>query len=598
MSTKTLRKRISLVAVSALCAGLLSVAAAPSANAANIAGNAQAVSTADKFNVATLASTTGAAVLTSAVTNTSKSLGLAYKDDTSTTAQTATMTSIGTLVLYTTVATTASIVVTGGTLGVPATGGGTTDVAGLASVSGTLKNTVFTGATSIAQTWSPGAAGTYTITHYKGDGAGTVPTTSIPAQGTLVGSIVVTVVAASAAGTYSAAYSACNLGASSTTATGTDASGASSIANGGYGYINFGLVDAYSSNLAAGYPLVATATNGAIVNIGSTIGTSAASTSVSAAAPQSSIVVAQPTANAPVTTTVTLTYNGTVVCTKTLTIRGEVASLKVTPLVTQQTSTATWTENQYGYGLSGGVFLVDTLDSAGNKVIPTSSSVFSSVAATVDGVVTALSIGTAATGIAATDATGLWPLNSSLGLATCSSTAGTNSGLKMTYQNPSGSIITSPAFSVRCAGAPYTYTASWDKASYVQGEIATLTVQFKDINGNKSASLTTGTTGVVTAPQLTIVTAIATAKKANINGQIVHPYTVGGSGTMSEGSYFSLIDYPTLTAGAATVQTVKYSVSTGVTSVSNADVLKSIVALIASINKQIQALQKLILQRK
>jgi hypothetical protein len=33
------------------------------------------------------------------------------------------------------------------------------------------------------------------------------------------------------------------------------------------------------------------------------------------------------------------------------------------------------------------------------------------------------------------------------------------------------------------------------------------------------------------------------------------------------------------------------------TVVSNADVLKSIVALIASINKQIQALQKLILKR-
>jgi len=597
MSTKTLRKRISLVAVSALCAGLLSVAAAPSANAANIAGNAQAVSTADKFNVATLASTTGAAVMTSAVTNTSKSLGLVYKDDTSTTAQTATLTSTGTLVLYTTVATTASIVVTGGTLGSVATGAGTTDNASLASISGSLKSTIFTGATSIAQTWSPGAVGTYTISLYKGNGTGTVPTASVPAQGTLVGNIVVTAVAASSAGTYSAALSGCNLATGSAAATGTDVSGASSVANADYGYINFALVDVYGSALSAGYPLVATATNGAIVNIGSTIGSSAASTSVSAAAPQSTIVVAQPTANAPVTTTVTLTYNGTVVCTKTLTIRGEVASLKVTPLVTQQTSASTFTENTYGYGLSGGVFIVDTLDSAGNKVIPTSSAVFSSVAATIDAVVTAVSIGTAATGIAATDATGLWPLNSSLGLATCSSTAGTNSALKMTYQNPSGSIITSPAFSVRCAGAPYTYTASWDKASYVQGEIATLTVQFKDIKGNNAASVTTGSTAVITSPQLTIVNTINTAKRANISGQVVHTYTVGTTGTFSEGSYNSLVDYPTLTGAAATVQTVPYKVSTGTTSVSNADVLKSIVALIASINKQIQALQKLILKR-
>jgi hypothetical protein len=45
-----------------------------------------------------------------------------------------------------------------------------------------------------------------------------------------------------------------------------------------------------------------------------------------------------------------------------------------------------------------------------------------------------------------------------------------------------------------------------------------------------------------------------------------------------------------------TDQVVSYKVA-GTGAVSNADVLKSIVALIASINKQIQALQKLILKR-
>ena len=42
---------------------------------------------------------------------------------------------------------------------------------------------------------------------------------------------------------------------------------------------------------------------------------------------------------------------------------------------------------------------------------------------------------------------------------------------------------------------------------------------------------------------------------------------------------------------------VGYEVKSATATVSNADVLKSIVALIASINKQIQALQKLILKR-
>jgi hypothetical protein len=44
--------------------------------------------------------------------------------------------------------------------------------------------------------------------------------------------------------------------------------------------------------------------------------------------------------------------------------------------------------------------------------------------------------------------------------------------------------------------------------------------------------------------------------------------------------------------------TLPYSIKSSSTAVTNADVLKSIVALIASINKQIQALQKLILARR
>ena len=48
---------------------------------------------------------------------------------------------------------------------------------------------------------------------------------------------------------------------------------------------------------------------------------------------------------------------------------------------------------------------------------------------------------------------------------------------------------------------------------------------------------------------------------------------------------------------AATKQTVTYKVSSGTDDVEFTEVLKSVIALIASINKQIQALQKLILKR-
>ena len=615
MSKMTLRKRISLVAIAGLGAGLLSVVsvAPASANSTDVTNH---VGAAGEFNVATSLSRTGAAssvALHLGTANTSKSLGLAYKDYSSTTAQSDTMISNGALALYTVgTATTVSYVATGGKFSsakYASTANASTDLtASQGEISGDQKGIYFSSAaTAVAALWTPGSVGTYTLSYYTTTSTANI-TAASPTTGTLAGLIRVTVVASSVAGAYSAANSVCNLATSSTTATGTDASGSSGRNNGLYGYINFTLADAYSTALSAGYPLVATATNGAIVNIGSSIGSAAGSTSVSVAAPQTSIVVAQPTANAPVTTTVTLTYNGTTVCTKTLTIRGEITKMTVTPLITQSTGAgARTTASNLGYALSGGVFTLDTFDSAGNKVIPvtsdgstiSSTAAFAAVTGSVDTIVSAYSIGSVATGIASTDATGLWPLSSSLGLATCDK-AGSNSNLQFTYQNPvSGTVVTSNKATLKCAGDPYSYTASWDKASYVQGEIATLTVQFKDVAGNAAASSTTGATAAtISAPQMTITATPGASKGAGSSGTVVHTFTVGTASGVIEGSYNALVDYGTLTAAkSATVQVVPYKVTTGISSVSNADVLKSIVALIASINKQIQALQKLILKR-
>ena len=618
MSKMTLRKRISLVAIAGLGAGLLSVVSVAPASA-NSTGVGNHTGAAGEFNVATAPTTTGTAVAVArhlATANTSLSLGLVYKDYSSTTAQSATMLSNGVLALYTVgTATTVSYVTTGGKFSsaryAAVANVDTATTSSEATVAGDQKSIYFSSAaTAVAALWTPGSVGTYTLSYYTTASTNTTAITAAsPTTGTLAGVIRVTVVASSVAGTFSAANSACNLATSSTTATGTDASGSSARNNGLYGYINFSLADAYSTALSAGYPLVATATNGAIVNIGSSIGSAAGSTSVSVAAPQTSIVVAQPTANAPVTTTVTLTYNGTTVCTKTLTIRGEISKMTITPLITQSTGAgARLVATSLGYtGLDGGVFLLDTFDSAGNKVIPVTSdgstiastSAFAAVTGSTDTIVSAYSIGSVATGVAATDATGLWPLSSSLGLATCAK-AGSNSNLQLSYQNPvSGTVVTSNKATLKCAGDPYSYTASWDKASYVQGEIATLTVQFRDVAGNTAASSTTGATAaVISAPQMTITATPGASKAAGSSGTVVHTFTVGTSAGVVEGSYNAIVDYGTLTAAkTATVQVLPYKVTTGINSVSNADVLKSIVALIASINKQIQALQKLILKR-
>jgi hypothetical protein len=177
------------------------------------------------------------------------------------------------------------------------------------------------------------------------------------------------------------------------------------------------------------------------------------------------------------------------------------------------------------------------------------------------------------------------------------STAG-SSAVKLTWTNSgSGKVVTSDAFTARCADDPYTYTASFDKASYVQGELATLTVQFLDSRGNKAN--TVGAHGVQadgSFPMLTRITATSSAGTANkADGTRAYTFTVGGTTAVTAGSYVAIVEYASLLAG--TKQTPAYKVSTGSSDVSNAEVLKSIVALIASINKQIQALQKLILRR-
>jgi len=165
----------------------------------------------------------------------------------------------------------------------------------------------------------------------------------------------------------------------------------------------------------------------------------------------------------------------------------------------------------------------------------------------------------------------------------------------------SGTTVVSPEFTARCAGAPYTYTASFDKAAYVQGEIATLTVQFLDSKGNKSNTVSSSGTVEIVMPMMTAVSATdsATNLPTKSDGTRAYTFTVGRTNSgVTTGTYSGIVDFPSLTAVAAVKATPKYKISSGSEDVAFEEVLKSVVALIASINKQIQSLQKLILQRK
>ena len=623
MSKSTLRKRIALTATTALFAGMLSVASAPVASAAVLHSGTVGTSTANPLlteatdtstYVATTQNTGGAAVLATvgigstiaAIPVLARSTRLLTKDTSTGTAQTATVTVGGTLSIYGLATSTTSFVTTGGSLS-SATSTAASSAAFADPASAVLLTFPSTSsATGIATLWTlPTTAGTYTISKYFANGVATPNATTGLAQGTLGGQITVTVVAASAGGAYSAIYSTCYTKTTSATSSTSADSTSSLVTNGNAWYVGFALNDAYNADLATGN-LIVTSTNGATVNIGADNGALAAGTATTAvlAADGSAhqVRVDQGTAGAPVSTTITISYNGVTVCTKTLTIAGVASTLTVSKVATADlgstvTINAGSLSDPAGVGTGGarqGHYYAQLKDSAGNIVTPASSAEFSMDPTTTTTTVTALAVNA----FVATSTSSSSSYSSSVGTFTCGPTAG-SSAVKLRHTSAvTGVTVTSAAFTARCADNPYTYTVSTDKAAYTQGEIGTLTVSFKDSKGNPANSVTTTGASEMILPMLTLVTATGSATAiTDANGDIKYTFTVGTSSGMTAGTFSGIVDFTALTAVAATKQTVTYKVSSGGDTTTNADVLKSIVALIASINKQIQALQKLILKR-
>jgi len=633
MSKSTLRNRIAQVAITALTAGVLSVATSPVASANHpAAGSYNAAITGvgtpnGSMFVATQSNTTGAAVISATDVTTAsgnfKSLGLLAKDTSSGTAQTATVLTSGKLVFYATVTSTAAFTATGGTFASTIGGSAASDE----TYSDNLRTT-FTGAhtagtaTGVATQWTaPSSAGTYTVSLYTGNvtlntGLQVSPSLTYGVGPTLSGNILVTVVAASAGGAYSAVYSGCTTDTDSTytNASGLDAISSSDVVtDGNQWFVNFALRDAYNAALGSGN-LVATATNGALINIGTSGATPAAGTSSTdvefATGSANTIRVDQPTSGAPLTTTVTLTYNGTTVCTKTVTIRGTVAKITVANVGTQDLSGTAGGE-QWMYQSVGayypGQFTVLATDSAGNIVAtPSSHGTYAMVSSTATTTVPAM---TFPTGGLASSTSSSAVARFTYGAFTCGAAAGSSS-VKVQYTiAATGTIITSDAFTARCADDPYTYTASLDKASYTQGDIATLTVKFLDSKGN-AANNSNGSSAAVGANRFILpfmtgvdiasslgVDAASTTAVTKADGTITYTLAVGSTTTVTAGTYTGIVEYTRAGLATSPKSTPTYKLSIGGDTTSNADVLKSIVALIASINKQIQALQKLILKR-
>ena len=605
MSTKTLRKRISLVAVTALTAGVLSVVAAPVANA-NIAAQSNIMPADGQLKVATGANTTGATVV--AASTAALSLGLIYKDTSTTTAQTATVIAGGalTLIVANTAATATAFTATAGTFSGPVTLGAAASLSteyGLGSSSLLLSGAA---ATSVAVRWAaPTTAGTYTVTGTRGTDS-TFTSLATIGNGTVFGNITVTVVAAAASDAPSLPYSSCVTDTASGVQTST-ADSTGTVTNTGSWYVKWALNNAYQSPVSTSGNIVATVTGDAYISIGN--GSQAAGTGKTVVAygtgaansDYDALRITQATAGAPVTATVTITFNGTTVCTKTVSIRGVAASITISDVAAVDLSGSVtnqdWLSDPTGIGTGGsraGHYYITLKDSAGNIVVPASSGEFSMDPATTTTTVTALAVNSAV----ATSTSSTSSFSKSVGTFTCGPVAG-SSDVKLRHTSAAtGVTITSPAFTARCGDDAYTYTASFDKASYTQGEIATLTVKFLDSKGFAANSLDTPGAVSMILPFMTLVTSTGSATVLpNAKGEIVYTMTVGTSVGLTTGTYTGIIDFSALTAVAAVKSTPTYKISTGGDTTTNADVLKSIVALIASINKQIQALQKLILKR-
>jgi len=410
------------------------------------------------------------------------------------------------------------------------------------------------------------------------DGASTTPTD------VTTNSLDITVVASCANDVYSVANSSVYVkGTDATVAVAaTNVDVATSATAGASLYINITGKNAYGSALSTGTYAVS-ATNGALVNIGQAATTAPAKGTVSVitGTPDGEDIVRVDPASALVTSTtvVTITHNGVAVATKTLTFFGQAATIEVVSTSSGNTGTA-------GAGADTGFFLYRYKDSGGT-VVPGSAvtgdatTYTRTVTAIGSGQAPRISAGAVTSDLLAAVETAIG--STALGVApfSCGSTSGTST-LTVKHTNAiSGATITQ-SVPLTCAGGIDTYTVSLDKASYAVGEIATITITAKDSSGNPVSDVSTmGAAGLVSVGggSLTVASAATDAFTKGVRTYKAQMTTAGTFNTVVS-----------IAGTTTTSATASYKVGDG--AVSNAEVLAAIVKLIASINKQIKALQK------
>jgi len=485
------------------------------------------------------------------------------------------------------------------------------------SVSGNATVTAIAGAFDSATLTSATDGGT-TASDVVTFAAGAVGTAKISiaasSTGTVVDTLGVTIVAACSGDTLSvgdsyytavtSSQAADTVGTSHWVATAVDSSGATTIANGSYGYAKVVLYDGYSSSLSTSGALVASAGTGCVVGLAAYNGTLAPGKSNSAVASTTAanhvMIVGQATTDAPATCTVTVTFNGVTLGTKTFTLQGAPSKVTVSDVTVGEAASG-------GYGY----YRTTVYDAAGNllpgKVISASSTEANNAAAIASGVIAAVQSNTSAAtsstagstygktqAVTAANVTTATAGANGLTRFTCTTTSGS---AKLTVRTPVDSVnsayITSAPFDVNCGGAIATWSISLDKTSYQPGEIATLTLKGLDSNGKPSSTFQALSGVSYSFGGLTAVTAPTNGDVlADGIGIAQYKFSVG----TTEGSFVGT--FTTTGSVDTAAKTLQYKVAAASASVTNAEVLAAIVKLIASINKQIAALQKALTKKK
>jgi len=267
---------------------------------------------------------------------------------------------------------------------------------------------------------------------------------------------------------------------------------------------------------------------------------------------------------------ITVTYNGATVYSKTIKITGDAAKITVSGVDVQDTANT-----------AAGDYDVTVQDAAGNYLAWT----VSGDSTKYNNVVTSVTGGTTVAGDpSGTVAAATWTCNGASGEATVRVKATTNAATTI-YSND---------FVAKCGAAAYTYTAALDKSSYAAGDIATLTITAKDASGfapfkGETVDAAAGTPSIA-GSQMTSINTPAAADTFDAAGVKKYTFTVGSTA----GKYNMAVN---LGYTGNTAVSVPYTVASD-GSVSNTEVLAAIVKLIASINKQIAALQKALTKKK